>query len=147
MGRRQEIWMNPSAELIAERHRLDPIKGVKAGRHRRPLQSMEVDNQSLGSSNYLGRMPLFDQSPAPASLEERRKRTRRRMLKGAQIVFAHRGAAIDCAVRNLSDGGACLRVFSPVGIPDMFELWLDSDSVRCCRVVWRKATQIGVVFT
>jgi hypothetical protein len=69
------------------------------------------------------------------------------VLKGAQIVFAHRGAAIDCMVRNISDGGACLKVFSPVGIPDSFELRLDSDSVRYCRVVWRKATQIGVEFT
>jgi PilZ domain len=93
-------------------------------------------------------MPLFDQSSTPAPIAEpRRKRDRRRVLKGAQIVFAHRGAAIDCVVRNMSDGGACLKVFSPVGIPDTFELRLDSDSVRCCRVVWRKATQIGVEFT
>jgi hypothetical protein len=91
-------------------------------------------------------MPLFDRSSAPAPIEERRKRIRRRVLKGAQIVFAHRGAAIDCAVRNLSDGGACLRVFSPIGIPDAFELRLDSNTVRCCRVVWRRATQIGVEF-
>jgi hypothetical protein len=69
------------------------------------------------------------------------------VLKGAQIVFAHRSAAIDCAVRNFSDGGACLRVFSPIGIPDTFELRLDSNWVRCCRVVWRRATQIGVEFT
>jgi hypothetical protein len=92
-------------------------------------------------------MPLLDRSSAVAPVEERRKRARRRVLKGAQIVFAHRGAAIDCAVRNLSDGGACLKVFSPVGIPDTFELRLDLDSVRCCRVVWRKATQIGIEFT
>jgi hypothetical protein len=37
-------------------------------------------------------------------------------------------------------------VSSPIGIPDTFELRLDSTSVRCCRVVWRKATQIGVEF-
>jgi hypothetical protein len=38
-------------------------------------------------------------------------------------------------------------VFSPIGIPDAFELRLDSNTVRCCRVVWRRATQIGVEFT
>jgi hypothetical protein len=93
-------------------------------------------------------MTLFDRSTTPAPIvEPRRKRTRRRVLKGAQITFAHRTAAIDCVVRNLSDGGACLKVFSPIGIPDAFELRLDSNAVRCCRVVWRKATQIGVEFT
>jgi hypothetical protein len=52
------------------------------------------------------------------------------VLKGAQITFARRTAAIDCVVRDLSDGGACLKVFSPIGIPDTFELRLDSASVR-----------------
>ena len=52
---------------------------------------------------------------------ERRKETRRRVLKGAQIAFKGRGAVIDCMVRDLSDGGACLKVASPIGIPDTFE--------------------------
>jgi hypothetical protein len=77
---------------------------------------------------------------------ERRKETRRRVLKGAQIAFKGRGAVIDCMVRDLSDGGACLKVASPIGIPDTFELVLDLATVRHCRVVWRKATQIGVEF-
>jgi hypothetical protein len=47
-------------------------------------------------------------------------------------------------VRNLSAGGACLIVETPIGIPDSFDLLLDQASVRHCRVVWRKATQIGV---
>ena len=56
------------------------------------------------------------------------------------------GAAIDCTVRNLSGGGACLKVASPIGVPDTFDLVLDDASVRHCRVTWRKATQIGVAF-
>jgi hypothetical protein len=104
--------------------------------------------QSLGSSDYGGQMPLFDRSTTPApTVDPRRKRSRWRVLKGAQITFAHRTAAIDCMVRNLSVGGACLKVFSPIGIPDTFELRFDSDLVRSCRVVGRKATQIGVEFT
>jgi hypothetical protein len=79
--------------------------------------------------------------------EERRNVARQRVLKGAHITFKGRGAAIDCTVRNLSDGGACLKVESPIGIPDTFDLVLDDASARHCRVTWRKATQIGVVFT
>ena len=78
--------------------------------------------------------------------QERRKAARHRVLKGAHIVFKGHGAAIDCTVRNLSDGGACLKVESPIGIPDTFDLVLDDASIRPCRVTWRKATQIGVEF-
>jgi hypothetical protein len=53
---------------------------------------------------------------------------------------------IDCVVRNLSDGGACINVDSSIGIPDSFDLLLDHASVGNCRVTWRKATQIGVKF-
>jgi PilZ domain len=76
----------------------------------------------------------------------RQNGARRRVLKGAQIVFKGHEAVIDCTVRNLSDRGACLNVESPIGIPDSFDLVLDHASVCNCRVIWRKATQIGVKF-
>jgi hypothetical protein len=78
---------------------------------------------------------------------DRRSAARRRVLKGAQIVFNDRVAVIDCAVRDLSDQGACIKVASPLGIPDSFELVLDAGSVRNCRVAWRKPTLIGVTFS
>ena len=78
--------------------------------------------------------------------QELRNETRRRALKGAQIVFKGHEAVIDCVVRNLSDRGTCLNVESYIGIPDTFDLVLDNAPVRGCRVTWRKATQIGVEF-
>ena len=79
--------------------------------------------------------------------QERRNETRRRRaLKRARITFKDRCATIDCTVLNLSDMGACLKVESPIGIPDTFDLVLDNAPVRSCRVTWRKATQIGVAF-
>jgi hypothetical protein len=78
--------------------------------------------------------------------QERRNVARYRALKGARIIFKGREAVIDCVVRNLSDRGACLKVESPFGIPDSFDLVLDNAPVRGCRVTWRKATQIGVEF-
>jgi PilZ domain len=74
-------------------------------------------------------------------------RRRRRVLKGAQIVFKGREAVIDCVVFNLSDLGASLKVESPIGIPDTFDLMLDHVSVSGCRVIWRRAKQIGVEFS
>jgi PilZ domain len=78
--------------------------------------------------------------------QEHRNVARHRALKGARIVFKGHEAVFDCVVRNLSAGGACLIVETPIGIPDSFDLLLDQASVRHCRVVWRKATQIGVNF-
>jgi hypothetical protein len=75
---------------------------------------------------------------------ERQNHVRQRVLKRAQIAFKGHEAVIDCVVLNLSGGGACLKVETPIGIPDTFDLMLDHASVRNCRVAWRKATQIGI---
>jgi hypothetical protein len=63
-----------------------------------------------------------------------------------RITFKGHWATIDCTVLNLSDLGACLKVESPIGIPDTLDLVLDHAPVRGCRVTWRSATQIGVAF-
>ncbi|MGH6800815.1 MAG: diguanylate cyclase domain-containing protein [Methylocella sp.] len=78
--------------------------------------------------------------------QERQNEARNRVLKGAQIVFKGRAAVIDCVVLSLVDGSACLKVESPIGIPDSFDLAIDHATVGNCRVTWRKATQIGVEF-
>jgi PilZ domain len=78
-------------------------------------------------------------------MAEHRIAPRRRVFKAGTIEFG--GGAINCAVRNLSDTGAALEVESPVGIPELFNLFITSDrSVRQCRVVWRKEKRIGVTF-
>lgn len=80
-----------------------------------------------------------------SQLQERSPRLR--TLKGGKITFNNHGSVIDCTVRNLSDTGACLQVHSPIGIPDEFNLVLDSGrKSRPCRVAWRSPTQIGVAF-
>ena len=56
------------------------------------------------------------------------------------ISFSELGTTVDCTVRNLSLGGACLTVTSPAGIPNEFDLMLDRDTItRCCLVAWRAA--------
>jgi hypothetical protein len=78
-------------------------------------------------------------------MDEKRALARKRVLKAGTIEFG--GSAIHCTVRNLSTTGAALDVPSPVGIPEKFHLVLSSDALRfACRVVWRKAARIGIVF-
>ena len=80
-------------------------------------------------------------------MDEKRRATRHRTLKTAHITYPDHRGSIDCTIRNLSAIGACLQVVSPIGIPDRFDLMVDSDhSIRPCRIIWRKQTQIGVEF-
>ena len=79
-------------------------------------------------------------------MDERRDKSRHRVLKAGTIEFGG-GGAIDCTIRNLSDTGAALDVTSPVGIPDHFKLLVQADGTHlACTVVWRKEKRIGVRF-
>jgi len=78
-------------------------------------------------------------------MEDKRRLRRTRVLKAGMISFG--GAAISCAVRNLTRSGAMLDVASPLGVPNEFTLVISSDEVRHeCRIVWIKETRIGVSF-
>lgn len=78
-----------------------------------------------------------------SSQEDQRAAPRQRVLKAATIAL-DQGGVISCIIRNLSATGARLEVESPIGIPDEFTL-VSSDHVkRRCRIIWRRAKQIGV---
>ena len=78
-------------------------------------------------------------------MEEKRKLRRSRVLKAGTISFG--GAAISCALRNLTRSGAMLDVASPLGVPREFTLVIVSDDIRHeCRIVWIKEKRIGVSF-
>lgn len=77
---------------------------------------------------------------------EQRKSVRHRVFKAGLIEF-NRAAVISCTVRNISDGGACLEVSSPLGIPADFDLFIATDGrVLPCHLVWKSASRIGVAF-
>jgi PilZ domain len=79
-------------------------------------------------------------------MDDRRHCARRRVLKAAVIEF-NRAGGISCTVRNISEQGACLAVASPLGIPEVFDLVVESDHLRhTCQVAWRTEKQIGVAF-
>jgi diguanylate cyclase (GGDEF)-like protein len=80
-------------------------------------------------------------------MTERRSDSRGRTLKGGKILFHQGRSAINCAIRNFSDGGACLEVASTVGIPASFELLLDGEIItRQCTQRWTAGNRIGVSF-
>lgn len=77
---------------------------------------------------------------------ENRKSVRHRVFKAGIIEF-NRAGGISCTLRNISDGGACLEIASPVGIPEDFDLHIASDrrTVQCHRV-WIGNGRMGVSF-
>ena len=82
-----------------------------------------------------------------AITERRKTPLRRRTLKKGRIVFNERRSTIDCTVRNLSPEGALLLVTTLAGIPDSFDLAIDSDATnRAATVAWKRDGQLGVKF-
>lgn len=78
---------------------------------------------------------------------EHRSGHRRRMLKEAKIVTRHGHSTVDCVVRDMSPGGARLKVEDGLSVPASFELLLVSEEARVpAQVVWRKAREIGIRF-
>jgi hypothetical protein len=82
---------------------------------------------------------------AMPSLDEKRGSQSQQILKAGTISFD--GSGIDCLVRKMSSHGANLEVESQIGIPNSFDLVIDTEhSNHHCRVVWRKARRIGIAF-
>ena len=80
-------------------------------------------------------------------MDERRRFPRHRTLKSGKIVVQSGRSVVDCTVRNLSGNGALLMVRSLAGIPEKFELVLEtSREHHLCRVAWRGEDRLGVEF-
>jgi PilZ domain len=79
-------------------------------------------------------------------MEERRLSPRRQTFKPGHIVRSGNGAVIECAVRNVSDGGACLQISVVHDLSTDFTL-VTGDARRPGRVVWRTKDQSGIAFT
>ena len=78
-------------------------------------------------------------------MQEQRTIFRKRVLKNAQIVLSDRAPKLECAVRNISDAGACLQVSTTYGIPANFDVIIEG-ARRLCRSIWRTDTKIGITF-
>lgn len=75
--------------------------------------------------------------------QERRRSTRRRVLKSGRILIDGK-SVITCTVRNMGPDGVRLEVPSVLGIPDSFVLEISGESRRQARVTWRQEKALGV---
>jgi hypothetical protein len=80
-------------------------------------------------------------------MDDKRKSSRRRVLKGGKIVFADGMRVIDCTIRDLSAKGARLIIANTIGVPDTFQLFEKSSGMLYpATVVWRQTDALGVKF-
>lgn len=80
-------------------------------------------------------------------MQERRKLTRTRVLKGAKLLIRN-SSVIDGVVRDLTNVGAGVEVPNTMDLPETLNLTFNNgSSIRPSRCVWRKPNKIGVKFT
>jgi two-component system cell cycle response regulator len=79
--------------------------------------------------------------------DHERKHRRIRVLKGAQLQFRNKLVSIDCMMRDLSVGGARIRLNGPTGLPDRFNLRMNGTGDKFpAKLVWRRGNDVGVSF-
>ena len=79
-------------------------------------------------------------------MQERRKITRTRVLKGAKFLLKN-SSVRDCVVRNLTNVGAGVEIPNTIDLPEALDLTFDGGrSFRRCRLAWRKLGTTGVEF-
>jgi hypothetical protein len=64
-------------------------------------------------------------------VNEKRVAPRHHVLKSAFIVISEKAPKLECTVKNISDGGAALRVSTTIGIPKNFDLIIDGKRHHC----------------
>ncbi len=79
---------------------------------------------------------------------ELRKRPRRQFYYTASILSDAKGPPRSCAISDISDSGARLVLETDEELPGRFILLLTrkGDARRCCRVIWRTGSTVGVEF-
>jgi hypothetical protein len=76
---------------------------------------------------------------------ERRIEPRSLTLKTGKIVGAADARDIDCAILDLSDGGARILVSDPTEVPQKFLLKVDRTRVTyVCERIWTRGNRIGL---
>ena len=79
--------------------------------------------------------------------KSRRGALRKRVLKGAKIVYGNFMFVVDCTIRDLSESGAQLRLPSVSPVPDNFHLFIKETQTICAaHLVWRDGRDMGVAF-
>src|SRR5438067_13825598 len=80
-------------------------------------------------------------------MSNRRSSTRQKCLLQGRIYFNNRQSTVDCLIRDLSSGGARLKISEAVAVPEMIDLYILAKDETCrAKVRWRRGEEVGVSF-
>jgi hypothetical protein len=81
-------------------------------------------------------------------MSELRRHRRVDLSYVARVLSPQADLICDCAIVDVSEGGARIAVLAAEMVPDEFLLTLSasSDVSRKCKVAWRREEEIGVIF-
>jgi len=80
-------------------------------------------------------------------MPDRRQSARNRAMLGGVAAINSSGSTMDCVVRNLSEGGACVEFDSIARLPEQMSLSIVSKGRSyLARMVWGQANRIGLAF-
>jgi hypothetical protein len=78
---------------------------------------------------------------------DRRQSPRDKVLYGGVAEINERGATIDCVVRNISDGGACVECDQAARLPEEMNLTIPRKGRSfLVKMIWRQANRVGFAF-
>jgi hypothetical protein len=78
---------------------------------------------------------------------DRRAHPRQDLRKDGKIVFVDQPFFVECAIRDISDGGALLTLLVNYPLQRTILLWReDSNAIFECEVRWRRDLLVGVHF-
>lgn len=78
---------------------------------------------------------------------ENRRHPRKRTLKQGQIIFQNGHCIVDCAILDISEGGAKLKPSDTLLCPEHFLLKIKFGPSHNCEVIWQSGDIIGVCFS
>jgi len=86
-------------------------------------------------------------APGPETGDENRRGKRRRTLKKGKIMMTDT-TVLDCTVRDLSEGGACVTFGGPTQLPESFWLvLLPEQRMRLADLLWQRGLAAGIAFS
>jgi hypothetical protein len=77
---------------------------------------------------------------------QQRKHQRAKAFLGAKIIFNESHSSFDCIVKEMSAGGAMIKIENVLAVPENFDLALSDGRNFQCQVRWRRINAIGVEF-
>ena len=78
---------------------------------------------------------------------DRRQRPRDKVIYGGVAEINERGSTMDCVVRNISEGGACVELDQAAKLPDQINLKIPRKGRSfLAKMIWRHANRVGLAF-